>query len=52
MIGKDLSQLLLDDILIVEQCVHLSLELVHLLAHRDMCSCVSSQNTSNLILRS
>ena len=36
MIGKDLSQLLLDDILIVEHCVHLSLELVHLLAHRDI----------------
>ena len=33
MIGKDLSQLLLDDLLIVEHYVHLSFELVHLLAH-------------------
>ena len=36
MIRKDLSQLLLDDFLIVEHYVHLSLELIHLLAHRDI----------------
>ena len=36
MIGKDLSQLMLDDLLIAEHCLHFSLELVHLLAHRDM----------------
>ena len=36
MIGEDLSLVLHDDILIDEHCVHLSLELVHLLVHRDM----------------
>ena len=36
MIGEELSQLLLDELLIAEHYGHLALERVHLLDHRDM----------------
>ena len=33
--GKQLGELLLDDLLVSEDCVHVGLECIHFLAHGD-----------------
>ena len=33
--GKQLCELLLDDLLVAEDCVHVDLECIHALAHDD-----------------